>query len=324
MPPAVELLNISKSFHGQRVVDAVCLEVRSGEFFSLLGSSGCGKSTTLRLIAGFEQPDSGEIRYGGAPADPRDPAYARRVNMVFQNYALFPHMTVAENVGFGLRMAGMARAARDQRVREMLEAVQLQGMEARMPSQLSGGQQQRVALARAMATHPEIVLLDEPLGALDLKLRREMQQELKHIQQKHGLTFIYVTHDQEEALSMSDRLCVMHGGKALQTGTPEEIYRQPAGRFVAEFIGENNFLPQSDGTVLAIRPEELTILTAESPDGLSGTVVDRIYQGADALTVVQLQDGPRVKVREPGQRTSAGMGVAVKVAWPAEAAVVLR
>ena len=319
MPPAVELRSVCKSYGGSRVVEEVSLGIARGEFFSLLGSSGCGKSTMLRLIAGFEVPDAGSILFNGEPASAKEPAYARRVNMVFQNYALFPHMTVAENVGFGMKMSGMARADRDKKTREMLAVVQLEGYEARMPSQLSGGQQQRVALARAMATEPEVVLLDEPLGALDLKLRREMQQELKRIQQSRGLTFIYVTHDQEEALSMSDRLCVMHAGRAMQTGTPREIYRQPASRFVAEFIGENNLLPAGDGELMAVRPEEI-ICRTEAPDSaLSGVVTECVFQGADCLLLVRLPDDTIIKVRRDGREGALPPGTAVGIAW-AEAA----
>ena len=327
MPPAVELVRVSKSFGGTVVVDGVSLVVGEGEFFSLLGSSGCGKSTTLRLIAGFEQADAGEIRVGGDPADPAKPAYAKMVNMVFQNYALFPHMNVAENVAFGLRMSGMNRTDRERKTREMLATVQLNGMESRMPSQLSGGQQQRVALARAMATDPQVVLLDEPLGALDLKLRREMQQELKRIQRERGLTFVYVTHDQEEALSMSDRLCVMHNGQAMQTGTPQEIYHRPQNRFVAGFIGDNNFLsPEvieppgtkiSPAMLLSIRPECIRCGTAPAVGAVvcSGTVTEMIFQGADRLLSVRLKGGEVLRVRQSGSEGSLPAGAPVKVWW---------
>jgi len=326
MPPAVELRSVSKSFGGARVVDCVSLDIARGEFFSLLGSSGCGKSTTLRLLAGFEQPDAGAIFYNGEPANAKEPAYVRRVNMVFQNYALFPHLTVAENVAFGLKMAGRARADREQRTREMLAVVQLEGCEARMPSQLSGGQQQRVALARAMATEPEVVLLDEPLGALDLKLRREMQQELKRIQQQRGLTFIYVTHDQEEALSMSDRLCVMHAGRAMQTGTPREIYERPASRFMAEFIGENNILRGDGGTLISVRPEAIHL--GAPPDagaaGRGGTAGEAVFQGADVLLAVQLPDGAVLRVRRSAREEVPPPGAAVQVWWRADSVCLLE
>jgi spermidine/putrescine transport system ATP-binding protein len=243
MPPetALRLRAVSKRFGRQPVVRDVSLDIRQGEFFSLLGPSGCGKTTLLRLVAGFEAPDRGEIVFPQAPSDSK-PAYARDVNLVFQHYALFPHMTVDRNVAFGLEMARVPPAERAQRVEEALAMVRLKGFGKRLPRELSGGQQQRVALARAIVTHPAMLLLDEPLGALDLKLRREMQSELKSLQRRLGITFIYVTHDQEEALSMSDRLAVMHHGRVLQVGTPDEIYEHPATRFVAGFIGETNFI----------------------------------------------------------------------------------
>lgn len=325
MPPAVELIDVRKSFGGPPVVDGVSLEIQEGEFFSLLGTSGCGKSTTLRLIAGFEAADSGDVRVGGRLTGPKQPAYASTVNMVFQNYALFPHMTVAENVSFGLRMAGKTRAEREAKTREMLAAVQLTGLESRLPAQLSGGQQQRVALARAIATDPQVVLLDEPLGALDLKLRREMQQELKRIQRTRGLTFVYVTHDQEEALSMSDRLCVMHHGRAMQTGTPQEIYRQPANRFVAEFIGDNNLLPQPDGTLLAVRPEDLHCTIADDPRGaLCGTAIGQIYQGPDSLLLIRTAAGNVIKVRRDGRDGSLPEGTVVQVRWKPGTGVLVK
>jgi spermidine/putrescine transport system ATP-binding protein len=228
-------------------------------------------------------------------------------------------------VGFGLKMAGMARTDREQRTREMLAVVQLEGMEARMPSQLSGGQQQRVALARAMATEPEVVLLDEPLGALDLKLRREMQVELKRIQQSRGLTFIYVTHDQEEALSMSDRLCVMHGGRAMQTGTPREIYRRPASRFVAEFMGENNVLPDGAGKWIAVRPEDIHCgVTAKTEHvRAEGTVQECVYQGAGFLLHLRLSDGHTLRVHRASSDGALEPGSTVDVWWPQGAEHVL-
>ncbi|HEV8308213.1 MAG TPA: ABC transporter ATP-binding protein [Methylomirabilota bacterium] len=238
---AVELRGVTKSFGPVRALDEVSLRVRKGEFFSLLGPSGCGKTTTLNLIGGFDAASSGEILIDGRRVG-HVPSYARPVNTVFQSYALFPHMTVAENVGFGLRMRGVAREERRRAVREMLRLVSLEGLEERRPSQLSGGQKQRVALARALVNHPSVLLLDEPLGALDLKLRKQMQAELTRLQRKVGITFIYVTHDQEEALAMSDRIAVMDRGRVLQVGTPGEIYDRPADRFVMEFIGSPNVL----------------------------------------------------------------------------------
>jgi spermidine/putrescine transport system ATP-binding protein len=237
----VSLAAVTKTFGDVPAVDTIDLEVGSGEFFSLLGPSGCGKTTTLRMIGGFEQPDSGRISLGGI--DVTDlPPYKRDVNTVFQSYALFPHMTVAENVSFGLEQKKVARDASRTRVSEALQLVDLQGYDDRKPSQLSGGQQQRVALARAVINRPQLLLLDEPLGALDLKLRKHMQIELKQIQQEVGITFIYVTHDQEEAMTMSDRLAVMKDGKIDQIGTPQEVYERPATAFVASFLGASNLL----------------------------------------------------------------------------------
>ncbi|HSH41568.1 MAG TPA: spermidine/putrescine ABC transporter ATP-binding protein, partial [Arenicellales bacterium] len=243
---AIHVDAVSKTFgSGTDEVHAlreVTLDVRENEFFTLLGPSGCGKTTLLRLIAGFEEPSAGHIELHGRTLTGLPP-YRRPVNTVFQNYALFPHLSVARNVSFGLEMLGTDKAQIDRRVREMLELVRLSDYGNRTPAQLSGGQQQRVALARALANHPKVLLLDEPLSALDLKLRKEMQLELKRLQSETGITFIFVTHDQEEALTMSDRLAVMDDGRLLQVGTPGEIYEHPATRFVADFIGDTNFLP---------------------------------------------------------------------------------
>ncbi len=238
---SIELRGVSKRFGQTVVVDCITLQICRGEFFSLLGPSGCGKTTTLRIIAGFETPNSGEVLINGSPAT-HTPPQERDLNMVFQNYALFPHLTVEQNVAFGLEMQKLPRAQIRERVGKALELVRLSGLERRLPSQLSGGQQQRVALARALVTEPSVLLLDEPLGALDLKLRQEMQLELKRLQRDLKITFVYVTHDQEEALKISDRLAVMHAGRIVQVGTPQEIYECPATRFVADFIGESNFL----------------------------------------------------------------------------------
>ena len=238
---AVELRNVVKKFGEVVAINNVSLKIRQGEFFSLLGPSGCGKTTTLRSIAGFEMPTSGEVLIYGEPQGYL-PAYQRPVNTVFQNYALFPHMTVAQNVAFGLEMKKVPKEEIHRRVAEALDLVHLTGKENRRPKQLSGGQQQRVALARALVNRPKVLLLDEPLGALDLKLRKAMQGELKALQEQVGITFIYVTHDQEEALTMSDRIAVMNQGNVLQVGGPEDIYEHPRSRFVADFIGETNFI----------------------------------------------------------------------------------
>src|SRR5512147_1555683 len=250
---AVELRDVVKQFitpEGNQLnaVDHVTMQIKNGEFFSMLGSSGCGKTTSLRMIAGFEWPTEGEVYIEGKPMG-HTPPFQRKVNTVFQNYALFQHMTVFQNIAFGLEMEGAGKEEIEKRVKRVLEMVQLTGMERRRPKQLSGGQQQRVAVARALVKTPDVLLLDEPLGALDLKLRKEMQLELKALQQKLGITFIYVTHDQEEALTMSDRIAVMSQGKVLQIGTPVEIYERPNCKFVADFIGTSNFM---EGTVKSI------------------------------------------------------------------------
>ncbi len=261
---AVELCDVVKKFPspgGSEVtaVDHVVLQIRNGEFFSLLGPSGCGKTTSLRMIGGFELPTSGEVLIKGEAMGKRPP-YLRPVNTVFQSYALFQHMTIAQNVAFGLEMQRLPKQQITRMVEEALEMVQLTGMGNRRPKQLSGGQQQRVALARALIKRPAVLLLDEPLGALDLKLRKEMQLELKSLQNRVGITFIYVTHDQEEALTMSDRIAVMNRGKVLQIGRPVEIYERPTSRFVADFIGETNFLT---GTVQEMSGEMATVLLDE-------------------------------------------------------------
>src|SRR4030095_9319397 len=247
--PSVELLQVTKRFVATLAVDNLQLTLHQGEFFSLLGSSGCGKTTTLRLIGGLEKPDSGETRIAGEVVTDRPP-YARRANIVFQNYALFPHLTVKENIAFGLRLQSprVLESEISRRVDDALELVQLGGVEARRPQQLSGGQQQRVALARALVLRPQVLLLDEPLGALDRQLRKAMQRELRRIQQEVRMTFLYVTHDQEEALSMSDRLAVMRHGKIEQIGTPHEIFQTPRTKFVADFMGATNIF---SGTVTA-------------------------------------------------------------------------
>ncbi len=264
---AVDLNNVTKRYGDVVAVNDVSLEVQDGEFFSLLGSSGSGKTTTLRMIAGFELPTHGNIWIHGVEMGQR-PAFQRPVNTVFQSYALFPHMTVAENIAFGLKMKRLGKSDIESRVAEALRMVQLAGYDNRHPRQLSGGQQQRVALARALVNRPEVLLLDEPLGALDLKLRKEMQLYLKGLQQEVGITFIYVTHDQEEALVMSDRIGVMEKGELVQVGTPTEIYERPTNRFVADFIGETNFL---EGTLAGI---EGNLGTVRLPD--NSTVQGRI------------------------------------------------
>lgn len=284
---AIEMNGISKRFPAPgggevAAVDDITIRIYDGEFFSLLGPSGCGKTTSLRMIAGFELPTAGDILiYGKSMGE--TPPNKRPVNTVFQNYALFPHMTIGQNVAFGLEMDRVNKAEIKQRVQGALEMVRLPGYEQRLPRQLSGGQQQRVALARALIKRPEVLLLDEPLGALDLKLRKEMQLELKKLQREVGITFVFVTHDQEEALTMSDRIAVMHKGKVLQMGTAQDIYERPASRFVADFIGETSFL---EGTVLDQQDDETRI-------ELAGGARIRAAAPADAAAIVR---GQRVTV----------------------------
>ena len=250
---SLELKNIKKSFQeGEDVLESICLTAKKGEFVTLLGSSGCGKTTTLRIIAGLEQPDSGQVFLDGKDVTFLEPNQ-RNVNTVFQNYALFPHMNVADNIGYGLKLKKTPKAEISRRVKEMLELVQLSGFEKRKPSELSGGQRQRVAIARALVNNPEVLLLDEPLGALDLQLRRAMQHELKRLQKKLGITFIYITHDQEEAINMSDTIAVMNHGRFEQIGTPDEIYNHPKTSYVATFVGNANILT---GVVENIGTEE--------------------------------------------------------------------
>jgi len=319
MADLVELEAVTKRFGSHLAVDAVSLRVRRGEFFSLLGASGCGKSTLLRLLAGFERVDAGEVRVAGRGHDPV-PAHVDRVNMVFQNYALFPHMTVSENVGFPLKMGRVGRVVAAARVAAMLEVVRMGTWAGRLPRQLSGGQQQRVALARALVAEPDVVLLDEPLGALDLRLREELQIELKRIQRETASTFIYVTHDQGEALSLSDRLAVMQAGRLEQVGTPEEIYERPANEAVATFIGEINLLGPAGGRA-GLRPEKIRVVAAA--DGrVAGVVEDVMYHGSSRRWTVRLDDGTRLLVRTGG--SAAERGARVGLVWDEADQVPLR
>ena len=335
--PDVALVAVSKVFRGRQqdvlAVRDLSLSVAPGEFFALLGPSGCGKTTTLRMIAGFEQPTQGEVLIRGV-AMQGIPPFHRPVNTVFQDYALFPHMTVTQNVEFGLRMAGLRREEAEGRAANALDLVQLPGVGSRRPRQLSGGQQQRVALARALVNEPAVLLLDEPLGALDLKLRKQMQFELKAMQQRLGISFIYVTHDQEEAMTMADRIGVMHDGRLLQIGTPGEIYDQPVDRFVADFIGETNFLEgrleelsdargsvrtrEGDlllhgtlpkervsagaGVTLTIRPEKLTLLKtdAESASAAADTEAETVLLPATVVATSYIGTDTRYEVELAG------------------------
>jgi putative spermidine/putrescine transport system ATP-binding protein len=272
-------------------VDGVSLDIAAGEFFSLLGPSGCGKTTLLRMLAGFETPDAGTIAIGGRDVT-ADPPNRRPVNLVFQHYALFPHLTVERNVAFGLRYQQVRGAEADRRVAEALDQVQLAGFGRRLPHELSGGQKQRVALARALVLRPTVLLLDEPLSALDQKLRREMQVELKHLQRTVGITFVFVTHDQEEALVMSDRIAVMNAGRLEQVGPAAEVFERPRTAFVAEFMGAGNFFAGDDGRRFVIRPEKLNLRAADDGKGNGRrvrpvTVVERVYQGLSTVWTVR-------------------------------------
>jgi putative spermidine/putrescine transport system ATP-binding protein len=320
--PDVRLAGLVKRYGDVRAVDDVSLDIRHGEFFTLLGPSGSGKTTTLRLIAGFELPDAGSVELAGKPVE-HLPPYARDVNTVFQDYALFPHMTVVDNVAYGLRVRGVPKARRRARAEEALRLVRLAGLGARKPAQLSGGQRQRVALARAVVNSPRVLLLDEPLGALDLKLRQQMQLELKTIQRELGITFLYVTHDQEEALTMSDRLAVFNAGRIEQVGTPAAVYEQPASEFIASFVGVSNVLERG-GRQFTIRPEKVRLLEdGASEDGLhveAGTIEDASYAGMVTRYDVALADGGRLQVvRQNLEVTSAhaleARGRRVRVGW---------
>ena len=304
--PDIRLAGLVKRFGDFTAVDAIDLEIARGEFFTMLGPSGSGKTTTLRIIAGFELPDAGRVELGGEDVAQRPP-FERDVNTVFQDYALFPHMTVLDNVAYGLKIRKIGKAERRATAQEALEMVRLPAVGGRKPAQLSGGQRQRVALARAIVNRPRVLLLDEPLGALDLKLREEMQSELKRIQREVGITFVYVTHDQDEALSMSDRLAVFNEGRIEQVGTPAEVYEHPANEFVAGFVGVSNVLERG-GRRFTIRPEKVRILTDDEPaEGLTverGTVADVAYVGQATRYGVELDAGGRLLVTRQNLETS--------------------
>ena len=321
--PAVRLTGLRKSYGQVAAVDGVDLHIAECEFFTMLGPSGSGKTTLLRLIAGFERPDAGSVELGGADVT-REPPFARDVNTVFQDYALFPHMNVLGNVEYGLRVKRVPREQRRLRAEAALEMVRLTGLGGRKPVQLSGGQRQRVALARAIVNQPEVLLLDEPLGALDLKLRQEMQIELKRIQRGVGITFIFVTHDQEEALTMSDRLAVFNQGRIEQLGTPVDVYERPANEFVAGFIGVSNVL-ERDGRRFTIRPEKIRLLAdgEHVPDGSHvepGRIEEGTYLGRVTRYVIELAAGGRVTAIRQNLETAAAeafgeRGRSVRVAW---------
>jgi putative spermidine/putrescine transport system ATP-binding protein len=325
--PIAEFHRVSKSFGGVRAVDAVSFQVERGEFFSLLGPSGCGKTTTLRLLAGFESPDAGgEILLAGQSVR-NLPPYARRLGMVFQSYALFPHLSVERNVAYGLLRHGVDKASIPGRVARALELVRLAPGEfgPRRPAELSGGQRQRVALARALVLEPELLLLDEPLGAIDLKLRQAMQLELKQLNRQLGITFVYVTHDQDEALAMSDRIAVLEHGRLAQLGTPAELYERPRTAFVAGFIGESNLLAGPDGRQLLVRPERVQLQRpGESvpANALPGSIDEVIYLGDRIRILVLLANGTRLSasVANSGTGHSAPWtrGESVLVSWSPE------
>jgi spermidine/putrescine transport system ATP-binding protein len=352
----VELVSLTRHFGGFVAVDAISLEIAPGEFFSLLGPSGCGKTTTLRMVAGFEPPSSGQIRLDGVDVASRPP-HRRNVNTVFQNYALFPFLTVADNVAFGMKYRSVPRSERRARVAEALEMVQLAGFEKRRPNELSGGQQQRVALARALVLRPAVLLLDEPLGALDAKLRRSLQIELAALQRQVGITFLFVTHDQEEALTMSDRLAVMDRGRIAQLGTPEQVYNEPADAYVADFLGVSNLMDAEvdrcgggaapcrlrlgDFTVdaraghvdatgpvrLAIRPERVDLHPHGEPgdNRVPGMVERVVFLGATTHVHVRLATGSPLQalVRNDGRPLPYAQGTPVSIALPADALRVL-
>jgi putative spermidine/putrescine transport system ATP-binding protein len=323
--PDVRLTSLRKTYGDVVAVDSVDLEVAQGEFFTMLGPSGSGKTTTLRMIAGFEQPDAGAVELAGEDVT-GVPPYDRSVNTVFQDYALFPHMSVADNVEYGMRVAGIDSGERARRRDEALEMVRLGDYGDRKPSELSGGQRQRVALARSIVNRPKVLLLDEPLGALDLKLREQMQVELKQIQTEVGITFIYVTHDQEEALTMSDRLAVFNEGRIEQVGPPAEVYEHPQNDFVSGFVGTSNLL-ERDGERFTVRPEKVRLLgSGDSRDGLQierGRIVDVSYAGMITRYTVELEAGGQLLVvRQNLEETSAealgGQGRETEVGWRPE------
>ena len=351
----LRLENLKKSFDGNPVLKGICLDVMPGEFVTLLGPSGCGKTTTLRIIAGLLEPDAGRVFLDGKDITRLEPE-KRDVNTVFQNYALFPHMNVEKNISYGLRIKGAKKSEWQKKVSEMLSLVQLEGYEKRMPSQLSGGQRQRVAIARAVVLNPRLLLLDEPLGALDLKLRRQMQQELKDIQRRLGIAFIYITHDQEEALNMSDRIAIMRDGHFEQIGTPEEIYERPKTRFAADFIGQTNLLEATvaekdgrglilnyagmfiparnadfdvqigDSVALSLRTERIGF--SKKPVGecnLPGTLRSRHYAGGSMRAVIVLDDGREITVLcQSGERAEGEIGERVFLSWNRGEAPVVR
>jgi putative spermidine/putrescine transport system ATP-binding protein len=334
MSPAVRFDNVSRRFGDVRAVDGVSLDIAPGEFFAMLGPSGSGKTTCLRLIAGFEQPDEGHIEIFGEAAE-GVPPYKRNVNTVFQDYALFPHMSVGDNVAYGLMIRGLGRAEREMKARDALAMVKLSGYEARRPAQLSGGQRQRVALARALVNEPKVLLLDEPLGALDLKLREQMQEELKALQKDLGITFVFVTHDQGEALSMANRVAIFNEGRIVQVGRPDEVYERPRSRFVADFVGSSNVLPPAfaasrggEARWVSLRPERIGVFEpgTEVPDGhahADGVVKLVSYQGAVTRVGVAVED-LRICGEGVARTVTFKQGDGVRLIWPRSAMVAME
>lgn len=314
----LQLKNVKKSFDGTEVLKGIDLDVHRAEFITLLGASGCGKTTTLRIIAGLETPDSGSVMLEGQEITNLEPN-KRNVNTVFQNYALFPHMNVAENVGYGLKIRKVPKDEIATRVAEALKLVQLEEYGKRRPDQLSGGQRQRIAIARAVVNEPKVLLLDEPLGALDLKLRRQMQLELKRLQKQLGITFIYITHDQEEAINMSDRIAVMNRGVLEQIGTPNDIYYHPRTSYVADFVGNANIL-HLDGRTYAIRTENV-LLDGEEACVYEAQVVEKSFAGGQLRILFRMQDGQTVTASRYGIDADIQVGSSVRIGWKAEHAV---
>lgn len=314
----LQLNEIYKSFEGTEVLKGISLSVSRGEFITLLGASGCGKTTTLRIIAGLEMPDKGSVVLEGHDITTLEPN-KRNVNTVFQNYALFPHMNVANNVGYGLKIRKVPKAEIKERVGKALKLVQLEEYGKRMPDQLSGGQRQRIAIARAVVNEPKVLLLDEPLGALDLKLRRQMQLELKRLQKQLGITFIYITHDQEEAINMSDRIAVMNRGVLEQVGTPNEIYYKPRTSYVADFVGNANIL-RCDGETYAIRSENV-LMNGETVCSRDATVLEKSFAGGQLRILFRLADGQQITASRYGIDADIMVGSTVKIGWRSEHAV---
>ncbi|WP_100639068.1 spermidine/putrescine ABC transporter ATP-binding protein PotA [Marinobacter salexigens] len=344
----LSLSGISKQFDGKAVLDELSLTIGDGEFITLLGPSGCGKTTLLRMMAGFEHPDEGTVTLSGVDIT-LTPPESRPLNTVFQNYALFPHMTVFDNVAYGLKMEKRPKAEIAERVEEALAMVQLEDFTKRKPHQLSGGQQQRVAIARAVVKRPKMLLLDEPLSALDYKLRRTMQVELKRLQRELGITFVFVTHDQEEALSMSDRIVVLKDGQIQQLGTPREVYERPANVFTARFVGQTNFFPgrvtkiegerisvnvfglnrdlrkpsfrvaMNQSLHVLLRPEDIRVLAPDDTEGVAGKIVERNYKGSTLDSVIELEDGSQVMASEffdeDDPAFDYSIGERVRVSW---------